>query len=90
MSVFFEVRCIGNDNLFCALPEHFLSLLIVNVFQLMQLKLISMLFPTSDMHHHVVTPTMLFMSQLITQVNARTHTVPGFQCFKYNLKFKFD
>ncbi len=44
-----------------------------DVFQLLQLKTVSLLFPTSDMYHHVVTPTMLLMSQLITQVS-------GFVC----------
>ena len=38
------------------------------LFQLIQMKMISMLFPTSDLYHHIVTPTLLFMSQFLTQV----------------------
>ncbi|XP_064601110.1 nucleolar protein 14-like [Liolophura sinensis] len=34
---------------------------------LIHLKLVSVLFPTSDFRHSVVTPTMLFMSQLLSQ-----------------------
>ena len=38
-------------------------------FQLLYFKLVGVLYPTSDLYHHVVTPTALFMSQVLTQVS---------------------
>lgn len=34
---------------------------------LLLFKLVSILFPTSDFHHHVVTPTFIFISQMLSQ-----------------------
>lgn len=50
---------------------------------LMLFKLISVLFPTSDLRHPVVTPTMLFMGQILTQCpvqNMRDVTAGLFIC----------
>ncbi|ESN93746.1 hypothetical protein HELRODRAFT_193947 [Helobdella robusta] len=40
---------------------------LLDLTQLLDLFLVAQLYPTSDYHHHVVTPTMLFMSQLLSQ-----------------------
>lgn len=37
-------------------------------FQLLYLKIIAILFPTSDFWHPVTTPAMVYMSQLLTKV----------------------
>ncbi len=37
--------------------------------QLLYLKLVSVLFPTSDFRHPVTTPAMLYMSHILTQVS---------------------
>ncbi|KAJ8316910.1 hypothetical protein KUTeg_004814 [Tegillarca granosa] len=34
---------------------------------LLLFKLVSILFPTSDFHHHVVTPTFIFIAQMLSQ-----------------------
>jgi nucleolar protein 14 len=39
---------------------------------LMYFKLVSVLFPTSDFHHPVVTPSMLYMSQILNQCQIST------------------
>ncbi|KAJ8316913.1 hypothetical protein KUTeg_004817 [Tegillarca granosa] len=35
--------------------------------ELLLFKLVSILFPTSDFHHHVVTPTFIFIAQMLSQ-----------------------
>ncbi|XP_077992543.1 nucleolar protein 14-like isoform X2 [Glandiceps talaboti] len=40
---------------------------------LLSFKLVSLLFPTSDFRHCVVTPTMLFMSQILTHCQPTNH-----------------
>ena len=42
------------------------------LFQVFLLKLVSVLFPTSDLRHDVVTPAMLLLSQLLTQCPVRS------------------
>jgi len=36
--------------------------------QMLYFRLVSVLFPTSDIRHPVVSPAMLFMSRILTQV----------------------
>jgi len=45
--------------------------------QLLYFRLVSVLFPTSDRRHPVITPVMLFMSHILTQVRSSTgQTLP--------------
>uniref|UniRef100_A0A8C4PZH6 NOP14 nucleolar protein homolog (yeast) n=1 Tax=Eptatretus burgeri TaxID=7764 RepID=A0A8C4PZH6_EPTBU len=53
------------------------------ILQLLFLKLISIIFPTSDFRHPVVTPAMVYMSQVLTQCpvqNLRQLSVGLFVC----------
>ena len=38
------------------------------MFQLLLLKLVTILFPTSDFRHAVTTPAIIFVSQMLAQV----------------------
>lgn len=60
---------------------HLLSLtcMVTLSFQLIYLKITSLLFPTSDFWHPVVTPALVCLSQLLTKVRP-LHTRQGLAC----------
>lgn len=57
-----KIKILGNVLI------HFLSILCCIHYQLIYLKITSLLFPTSDFWHPVVTPAFIYMSQLLTKV----------------------
>ncbi|XP_041476417.1 nucleolar protein 14-like [Lytechinus variegatus] len=56
---------------------------------LLYFKLVSVLFPTSDFRHSVVTPTMLFMGAILSQCQVRSCQDVTFGLFLCNLFLKY-